>query len=68
MSALARCLLIGCICLLSFPSHAQITKEQAVEIDQVFAKWNRTDRPGAAMAIVHNGTIIYEKGYGMADL
>jgi CubicO group peptidase (beta-lactamase class C family) len=69
MSALShRLLLVFSFGFFTLFSYAQITKEQAQEIDQVFAKWNRTDRPGAALAVVHNGTIVYEKGYGMADL
>ena len=47
---------------------AQITPEQQTRIDGLFSKWDRTDMPGAALAVVHNGTIVYQKGYGMANL
>lgn len=41
---------------------------QAEEIDPVFEKWNSTENPGAALAIIKNGETIYEKSYGLANL
>ena len=38
------------------------------KVDQLFAEWSRSDSPGAAVAIVKNGEIIYEQGYGTANL
>ncbi len=46
----------------------QITLDQQAKVDALFQKYNRTDMPGCALAIVNRGKIIYEKGYGMADL
>ena len=37
-------------------------------IDAVFNPWNRSDSPGCALAVVSQGRIIYERGYGMANL
>jgi CubicO group peptidase (beta-lactamase class C family) len=37
-------------------------------VDAVFAQWNRTDSPGCAVGVYHNGTIEYARGYGMANL
>jgi CubicO group peptidase (beta-lactamase class C family) len=37
-------------------------------VDELFAKWNRPDSPGCSLAIIKDGEIIYERGYGMADL
>jgi CubicO group peptidase (beta-lactamase class C family) len=37
-------------------------------IDELFAEWNRPDSPGFAIAIIQNGRIIYQRGYGTADL
>ncbi len=47
---------------------SQITEEEAAALDEIFSAYNRSDRPGCAVAIVHDGKIIFEKGYGMADL
>ncbi len=40
----------------------------AAKVDQVFAKWNRTDSPGCALGVYQDGKIIYKHGYGMANL
>ena len=37
-------------------------------IDQLFAAWNQADSPGCAVGVSHNGAIVYEHGYGMANL
>lgn len=36
--------------------------------DKVFAPWNSTHTPGCAVGIARNGTPIFQRGYGMADL
>lgn len=38
------------------------------KVDQLFAPWDKNDSPGAAIAVVRNGKIIYKKGYGIANL
>jgi CubicO group peptidase (beta-lactamase class C family) len=40
----------------------------AARVDQLFAEWDRPTSPGCALAIMRDGHIIYERGYGMADL
>ncbi len=40
----------------------------AADIDAIFAQWDRPDSPGAALAVIRNGKIIYTRGYGMASL
>jgi CubicO group peptidase (beta-lactamase class C family) len=40
----------------------------ARQIDQLFTAWNRSDSPGAAVAVEMDGKVIFEKGYGSADL
>lgn len=37
-------------------------------IDALFAPWNKPNTPGAAVAIIKDGDVIFEKGYGMATL
>ncbi len=61
--------LIGLICLLlSLPSYSQLTEIQKEAIEEIFSPYDRTDQPGCALALVKGGEIIFEKGYGMADL
>ena len=38
------------------------------EVDQLFAEWDKSDSPGAAVAITKDGEIIYKRGYGAANL
>ncbi len=38
------------------------------KVDALFSKWNTLDSPGAAVAIVKDGMVIYRKGFGCAQL
>jgi CubicO group peptidase (beta-lactamase class C family) len=37
-------------------------------VDSIFAAMDGLDRPGAAVAVVHDGRIVLERGYGSAQL
>jgi CubicO group peptidase (beta-lactamase class C family) len=37
-------------------------------VDQVFAEFEKGTSPGCALALYQNGSIVYERGYGYADL
>jgi CubicO group peptidase (beta-lactamase class C family) len=37
-------------------------------IDKIFATWDTRDAPGCALGIYKDAAIVYERGYGMADL
>ena len=38
------------------------------KIDALFDVHNEQDQPGVVLAIIRNGGVIYQQGYGMADL
>src|SRR6185312_1246230 len=38
------------------------------KVDQLFAPWDHPDSPGAAVVIVKDGAVVYQHGYGCADL
>jgi CubicO group peptidase (beta-lactamase class C family) len=38
------------------------------KIRQLFVPWDKNDSPGAAVAVVKEGEIIYKNGFGMANL
>lgn len=40
----------------------------SAQVDRLFARWDKKDTPGAAIAIVKDGKIVYKKGYGIANL
>ncbi len=37
-------------------------------IDDIFQQWNRPDSPGASVAVIRDGRLAYQKGYGIANL
>lgn len=45
-----------------------IADEKTDKVDKLFAQWDSTSSPGAALAIIKDGEIFYERGYGVADL
>lgn len=42
--------------------------EKTDKVDKIFAEWDTTVTPGAALAVITDGQIIYKRGYGMAKL
>ncbi|BAZ22095.1 beta-lactamase [Kalymmatonema gypsitolerans NIES-4073] len=38
------------------------------KVDELFIQWDKPDSPGCAIAVIQNGEIIYQRGYGMANL
>lgn len=52
--------------LSSLFSIAQLKESQA--IDSIFSKWSEPNSPGGAIGIIKDGTLIYSKGYGLANM
>ncbi len=42
--------------------------EKTDQVDKLFAPWDTTTTPGAALAVIQDGRIVYERGYGMARI
>jgi len=61
-----RCLLILAILIFSITFLAADQKTD--NVDKLFSQWDTTVSPGAALAIIKDGQILYERGYGMAKL
>ena len=38
------------------------------QVDGIFARWDTSGSPGCAVAVIHGGSIVYKRGYGIADL
>jgi CubicO group peptidase (beta-lactamase class C family) len=38
------------------------------QVDALFAKWQRSDTPGAVVEVIQDGKVVLNKAYGMADL
>jgi len=38
------------------------------KVDELFTNWDKPDSPGASLAVIKKGEVIYRKGYGSAHL
>ena len=55
--------------LVSFKASAQSLPDSVIKkIDSLFSKWNNNNSPGCTVGIVRNDSLIFSKGYGMANL
>ena len=50
-----------------FAQHA-LPDSTIKRIDSLFGKWNSTNSPGCTIGIIRNDSILFSKGYGMANL
>jgi CubicO group peptidase (beta-lactamase class C family) len=48
------------------PANAQ--SDITSRVDRIFARWDRPDSPGCALGVIKDGKLVYQKGYGMANL
>jgi len=44
------------------------TESVTEKIDRLFLSWNKPDSPGCALGVIQDGSVIYARGYGMANL
>lgn len=50
------------------PAPSKKKSSIGTKINKIFEEWNSKDSPGMALAVRHNGKIVYRGSYGMADL
>jgi len=43
-------------------------REKAKKVDAILQDWNSPGSPGATVAVVHDGRIVYSRGFGLANL
>jgi CubicO group peptidase (beta-lactamase class C family) len=60
-------LCLSLLCAAVVPA-AWASNEQAARADAIFAAWNKPDTPGAAVAVVRDGQLLYRRAFGMAQL
>lgn len=41
---------------------------RTAQVDQLFTRWAKADSPGCSLAVMQEGVILYQQGYGMANL
>lgn len=56
------------IVLVANTNAQQLPDSTIKKIDSIFHKWNNNYGPGCAIGIVRNDSLIYAKGYGLANL
>jgi CubicO group peptidase (beta-lactamase class C family) len=44
------------------------TGDDNAVVDAVFASWDLPGSPGCALAVAQDGTLVYSRGYGCANL
>jgi CubicO group peptidase (beta-lactamase class C family) len=49
------------------PGGPFMTPSMIERVDRLFAQWDRPETPGAVLAIVKDGAVVYSRGYGMAN-
>ncbi len=68
-STSSRCVALAIsACILASSLLGQSDNDLNAKVDGLFAKWDRIDSPGCAVAILQDGETIYTRGYGAADL
>ncbi len=50
------------------PAAPRIPDSVRVAVNRVFAQWAATDGPGCAVAVARDGRLVFQNGYGMANL
>lgn len=60
--------LMGLLCLAALPICRAEGPVPEQQIDQIFAGLKSGGGPGAAVLVIRNGSIIFERGYGVTDL
>jgi CubicO group peptidase (beta-lactamase class C family) len=57
-----------CLALLSGAPSVTRSDTMTSRVDALFAPWAKPDSPGCGVGVSQNGTIVYEHGYGTANL
>jgi CubicO group peptidase (beta-lactamase class C family) len=42
--------------------------DPGARVDQLFARWAKPDSPGCAVAVLQDGKVVHQRGYGLASL
>ena len=48
--------------------HAAMPTPSSEKVDALFVEWDKPDAPGCALAVTRGGEVVYEHGYGSANL
>lgn len=48
--------------------NSTLAESVTARVDKLFAQWDKPDSPGCALGVIRDGKLIYERGYGMANV
>ena len=57
-----------CCCFVTTALAQDGANPLAKKVDQLFATWDKPESPGAAIAVIKDGAVVYKRGYGSANL
>ena len=57
-----------CFCLVTTAPAQNNEDPVAKKVDQLFETWDKPESPGAAIAVIKDGAVVYKRGYGSANL
>jgi len=64
--------LLACLIVLGHSSPEQKEeaelRKKAEKLDALFSQWNIGEKPGASVAVVYDGRMVYSNGFGQANL
>src|SRR2546422_3986380 len=59
---------LACLVTMSVSQTTAAQSAAGAQVDRLFARWNSADSPGCAVAVFSGGSIVYQRGFGAADL
>ena len=62
------CCLASALALLLLPAPSAAGGKPDASIDKLFAQWDRSDSPGAAVVVLRYGRVVYQREFGSANL
>jgi len=65
---LSAAFLFLCCCLVTTGPAQNGNDPLTKKVDQLFATWDKPESPGAAIAVIKDGAVVYKRGYGSANL
>jgi len=60
--------LLACLALAAPDTTPDTSPEALKKVDQLFTRWDAFGEPGMAVGIIHDGDLVYAKGFGLANL
>lgn len=74
VGALATFVLVGVLATTplwsrgAVPPVRQVPTDAPSQVDALLSRWVQAETPGAAVIVVRHGNVLFEKGYGLADV